>query len=460
MSTRRHITNLDRRKLLQAMGLGGAAALLRGTTNIARAASPDIPRRLVFFYTQQGTLRNLWAPSGTEANFTLGELHRDSLEPFKSSLLFLDGLEMHSNEVDPTQPGNAHYAGTTHALTGVNRQSDTLPSAYSIDQYIASEINKGTPLTKVPSLELAIRDVSFGEWAVSFGQTGAPIPFETDPGKAYDRVFGDFVKPDDSAAQAQAAQDDAVLAWAAGEFDAMSPKLARNDKSKLTAHADALRDLQARLKLTPSAACTQPTREGQKTYIGDWNGADAYPDIADMHMRLAAASLACDRTRVVTIALPELPASLVGYTPGALGASDLHDLVHKTAENGALKDDANAVAPIKRYHQLHGKQFATLLGLLQGIPESDGGTLLDHTLVLWCGQLGSGSHDLTQLPWILAGGGGGFVKSGRHVKYDKVDGHGPSHNDLFVSLANYMGLTTTSFGNSAVSKGPLSRLSA
>jgi Protein of unknown function (DUF1552) len=456
--TKRRSAPFDRRKLLQTLGLGGAAALFRGAVTSARAAGPEIPRRLVFFYTQQGTLRNLWSPSGSETDFTLGELHRDSLEPYKRSLLFLDGLEMHSNEVDPTQPGNAHYAGTTHALTGVNRQSGTLPSAGSIDQYIASEINKATPLTKVPSLELAVRDVSFGEWAVSFGPTGAPIPFETDPGKAYDRVFGDFVKPDDSAAQAKAAQDDAVLAWASGEFDSMSPKLGGNDKNKLTAHASALRDLQGRLKLAPSAACTQPTREGQKTYVGNWNADAAYPAIADMHLRLAAAALACDRTRVVTIALPELPASLVDYTPGALGASDLHDLVHKTAENGALKDDASAVAPIKRYHQYHSKQFATLLGLLQGLPESDGGTLLDHTLVLWCGQLGSGSHDLTQLPWILAGGGGGFVKSGRHVKYDKVAGHGPSHNDLFVSLANYMGLTTTSFGNSAVSKGPLVRL--
>jgi len=458
MTARRSGVSFERRKLLAALGLGTSAALLRGAPSPARAAAPEIPRRLVFFYTQQGTLRNLWSPTGTETDFSLGELHQASLDPFKKSLLFLDGLDMHSNEVDPTPPGNAHYAGTTHALTGVNRQSATLPSAYSIDQYIAGEINKAAPLTKVPSLELAVRDVSFGEWAVSFGQTGAPIPFETDPGKAYDRVFGDFVKPDDSAARALAAQDDAVLAWAAGEFDATTPKLGTADRSRLGAHADALRDLQARLKLTPTASCSQPTREGQSTYTGKWNDASAYPDIADMHLRLAAASLACDRTRVVTIALPELPASLVDYTPGALGASDLHDLVHKTAENGMLKDDPNAMLPIKRYHQLHAKQFATLLGLLQALPEADGGTLLDHTLVLWCGQLGSGSHDLTHLPWILAGGGGGFVKSGRYVKYDRPDNKGPSHNDLFVSLANYMGLATTSFGNSALSKGPLTRL--
>jgi len=459
MKSLRSLTTLNRRRLLQVLGAGAATGLWREALPDARAAEPEIPRRLVFFYTQQGTLRDLWAPTGTETDFALGELHKDSLEAHQQKLLFLDGLDMRSNDVDPTQPANAHYGGTTHSLTGVNRKSGTLPSRYSIDQFIASEINKGTPLTKVPSLELAVRDVSFGEWALSFGETGAPMPFETDPGAAYDRVFGGFVPPDDGAAQARAAQDEAVLGWAAGEFDAMTPKLGKEDRSKLAAHAAALRDLQARLNLAPTVACSPPTREGEDSYAGDWGDSSAYPVIADMHMRLAAASLACDLTRVVTIALPELPSELVGYTPGALGASDLHDLVHKTAENGQLKDDADAVLPIKRYHQLHSKQFATLLALLDGVPESDGGSLLDHTLVLWCGQLGSGSHDLGQLPWILAGGGGGFVTPGRHVKYARPNNQGPSHNDLFVSLANYMGLPITSFGNAEVSKGPLTRLS-
>lgn len=458
MTLHRAPFQFGRRQLLQALGLGTATTLLGRGLKTAGAASAEIPKRLIFFYTQQGTLRNLWAPTGTETAFTLGELHQGSLAGYQSSLLFLDGLDMHSNDVDPTQAANAHYAGTTHSLTGVNRQSGTLPSASSIDQFIASEINKASPLTKVPSLELAVRDISFGEWAVSFGPTGAPIPFETDPGNAYDRVFGGFTAPDDSAAQAAAAQNDLVLKWAAGEFDALTPKLGKDDRTKLDAHASAIRDLQARLKLTKSVSCVQPKREGQSSYMGNWYAASSYPDVADMHMRLTAAAMACDLTRVATIALPEIPAELVGYTAGNFGASDLHDLVHKTAENGELKDNPDAVLPIKRYHQLHAKQFATLLGLLAALPESDGSTLLDHTLVLWCGQLGSGSHDLHHLPWILGGGGGGFVKPGRYVKYDRPNDQGPSHNDLFVALANYMGLPITSFGNSNVSKGPLPRL--
>jgi hypothetical protein len=454
------MTPMDRRSLLKLLGLSslGMSALgSNAVSRVARAAPPTIPRRILFFYTQQGTLRNLWAPTGTGSDYTLGELHQASLDPYKSSLLFLNGLAMASDAADKTQAANSHYAGTTHALTGIDRKSGTLPSGPSIDQYIAREINKAAPLTKVPSLELAARDVSFGEWAVSFNDAGAPVPFEVDPGAAYDRVFGGFVAPDDAAAKARAAQDDLVLKWASGEFDAMSPRLAGVDRKKLEAHGDALRDLQARITLT-SNGCAKPTREGQSNFPGDWWAPESYLSISDMHMRLATASLACDLTRVVTLALPEIPGELVGYTEGDHGTTGLHDLVHKTAENGPLKDDAAAVLPMKKYHQLHSKQFASLLGMLQGIPESDGTTLLDHTLVLWCGQLGSGSHDLSELPWILAGGGGGFVKSGRHVVYPKVNDKARAHNDLFVSLANYMGIETSTFGNAAVCTGPLDQL--
>jgi len=444
---------ISRRHVLRAAGAGALGSLVGGSSlPSARAQSQTPPRRLLLFYTQQGTLRDRWAPSGGETDFSLGELHAADLQTFRSELLFLQGLDMRSNDVDPTGPANAHYAGTTHALTGIDRKSPTLPSGPSIDQFIAQQINKDRPLTKLPSLELACQDVSFGEWAVSFGNNGAAIPFEVDPGKAYDRVFAGFTapNPDDSAAKAKAAQDELVLKWAAGEYDAAAKKFAAADRQKLAAHAAMVRDLQARLTVLPkpTQSCSVP---GRLT-------ANGYQARFEAHARLAVAALACDLTRVVTIALPELPSEMVGYSSGLQGTLDLHDLVHKTAENGQLRSNAEAVAPIKRYHQAHAKQFAFLLKLMQEIPEGEGKTLLDHSAVLWCGQLGSGSHDLHLLPWILAGKGGGAFRTGRLVRFSRPNDRGPAHNNLFVSLANYMGVNVTSFGNAEVCTGPLSEL--
>lgn len=443
----------NRRSLLGLLAAGAAGGALTGRwSKRAVAAEGDIPKRLIFFYTQQGTLRNLWAPTGSETSFQLGQLH-GPLETYKNDLLFLHGLDMRSNDVDPTGPANAHYAGTTHALTGVDRQSGTLPSGPSIDQFIASQLNEAAPLTAFPSLELAAANVSSGEWAVSFTGSGQPVAFSTDPSESYDRLFGNFMAPDDSAALDRQAQDELVLRYAAGEFDAYAPRFGKDDRLKLEAHAAALRDLQQRLVLASGTVCTKPEAaafEDKRDYVA----------IADANLHLTAAALACDLTRVVTLALPELPSSEVGYTSGAFGTTDLHDLVHKTAENGELKDNLDAVEPIKRYHQYHAQQFADLLALLDGIPEADGQSLLDHSVVLWCGQLGSGSHDLSFLPWILAGGGGGYFKPGRFLQFPRPDNQGPAHNDLFVSLANYMGLDITTFGNPSVCSGALPGLRA
>jgi hypothetical protein len=444
-----HRSEVSRRSLLAASGAGAAGWLFGRRLLAAPRAAAAIPRRIVFFYNQQGTLRNLWSPSGTETSFALHELHAPWLDPHKNDLLFLGGLDMTSNDIDPTPSANAHFAGTTHSLTGIDRKSGTLPSGASIDQFIAKEINKAAPLTKLGSLELAAAPVN-GEWALSFTDAGAAVPFESDPARAYDRIFAGFTAPTDPLAMDKKAQNELVLRWASGEFDALASRFGAQDRQKLAAHAGAIRDLQARLSIGTPSQCTVPTRQSPKTY----------DEKIEAHLQLVTAALACDLTRVVTLALPEIPGDVVGYTSGMLGTTDLHDLVHKTAENGALKDNTEAVAPIKRYHQKHAQQFARLLELLKAIPESDGQTLLDHTAILWCGQLGSGSHDLHQLPWLIAGKGGGYFRTGRFVQFPRPGNKGPAHNDLFVTLANYMGIPITTFGNPKVCKGPLAGLTA
>jgi hypothetical protein len=181
--------------------------------------------------------------------------------------------------------------------------------------------------------------------------------------------------------------------------------------------------------------------------------------VLDAHFRTATAALACDLTRMITISATEIPGSHIGYTPGMEGTLDLHDLIHKTAENGELRTSDSARAPVVAYHQMHNRQFASFLDMLAATPESDGTSLLHNTIVLWAGHLGSGSHDLHQLPWIIAGQGGGFVRTGRFVDYLADGGEQQPHNNLFLSLAHYMGVECDTFGNPEVCTGELKGLS-
>jgi hypothetical protein len=98
-------------------------------------------------------------------------------------------------------------------------------------------------------------------------------------------------------------------------------------------------------------------------------------------------------------------------------------------------------------------QFAYLLSQLAARPE-DGGTMLDNSLVLLCSEIADGNTHLhDDMPFVLAGGGGGTIRTGRFmdVGYRR-------HGELFVSIANAMGDGIGSFGDSAFQ--PLPNLAA
>jgi hypothetical protein len=59
------------------------------------------------------------------------------------------------------------------------------------------------------------------------------------------------------------------------------------------------------------------------------------------------------------------------------------------------------------------RKFAKLVGMLDGIPEEGGGTLLDSTAAVWFQQFSDGcAHNLNNIPIVQAGSAGGYFKTG------------------------------------------------
>jgi len=79
--------------------------------------------------------------------------------------------------------------------------------------------------------------------------------------------------------------------------------------------------------------------------------------------------------------------------------------------------------------------------------------LLDNTLVVCGRELGSTAHRPERVPFLLFGKAGGALRTGRFLSYD-----GQQHVKLLVSVAQLMGLPTTSIGNRVMSSGPLTGL--
>lgn len=494
------MTHVSRRRLLEILGITagsyvggsiGQSALVRAAT-----ATAAVPKRIVFFFTEQGSIRQInsdgsikpfWAPTAPGApdplkiqapwassSFTLGGMHQ-ALVPYQKQLLFIDGLDMLSANVDPTQATNAHVNGETHALIAASRQSASLGGGISIDQFIAKGINAPSPLTSLASLEIFLdgnQTYANGESAPIYAGAGQPMPVSGDIKTIYNRLFPNGTQLSSTADQAKlnaaTKLQRSVLDHAATDFSNLAARMSKLDGDRLAAHAAALRDLESRLSLSgTTSACGQVT-PGLSS-MGSYGSGAAYAANADVDMRLIQSALACDLTRVATLYVTQAPDDSFGYTAGMSGTSDFHDLVHKTSGTAAsgkttppLGDDPQAMATATAYHAFNASLFAKFLGLLQAVPQSDGSTLLDNTLVVWCGQLAGGDHSLDRIPYLLAGGANLGVKTGRYVLLPRkptaiwpVYSAGLPHNNLLVSLANLMGLNTTTFGNPSVCTGPL-----
>ena len=445
----------SRRNMLQLLGMGAAASALPGPF-LSRAKAADIPKRIVFFYTNHGSHRPAWLPVGvggaaaTEDAFELGELHQP-IATYKKDLLLIDGIDMLSSDVQTGSAANAHIRGHCHSMTAKEMADANLAGGISIDQHIAQAINKAGALTPLRSLEIGVD--SNQESRISFAGPSQQLPIEGNPNNTFKRLFpsgaapGGAMMPMDHTAE----QQKSVLDFVSKQYGALSPKLGKADREKLEAHADIVRDLETRLSIGTQRSCTAPmlAAAGSRSDYATW-----YQNTGDSFMRLIQAAFACDLTRVVTFNMEAIPDGMSGYT-GKFGTTDMHDLIHKVAQRGdPLSKNTEAIALVKKFHTEYAKQFAKLLGYLAAIPESDGTTALNHTIVLWCGEIAEGNHDLHMLPWLIAGQGGGSIKTGRYLKVPRSP-EARGHNDLFVALANAMGSPITTFGAASVCKGAL-----
>jgi Protein of unknown function (DUF1552) len=468
----------SRRSLTKALGLGAAATFLPLLRPRASHAASDIPTRVVLFWAGHGVPRQIYnfksagggAPTSTD--FVFPQV-RAPFNAIKKDLIALSGLGMVSATVDKLAPANAHYEGETHSLAAINRANADTAGGPSIDQYIAKAINSPSPVTKVPSLSLALAvDGNVSATKVCTQAAGQVVSLDVTPSAVYKRLFANFMPPSmtppqmtgPTAAEIAAAQDKSVLDFVLSDFDAVKPKLSREQQTKLDAHQSAVRDLEKSLALgggtggtvKPGASCADPT---SAVTAGTGN---AYPGTGAMHQanitsmfKLVQSSFACDLTRVALLCLADPFSEAFGYQSGAYGTTDAHDLIHKTSYNGAgsLKDNPDAMATVTKWHQWEATQFVSLLDLLRKIPEVDGSSMLDHTIVLLCGQIGEHGHELDALPWVVGGGSAVGFSGGRFLQLDKAP-----HNNLFVSLAQAMGVETNTFGNPTVCTGPLAGL--
>ena len=445
---------ISRRRLLKgAAGAAIALPFLNAMTRRGRADSA-FPKRFIVWFTPDGNIHENWVPTGTTTNFTLSRILAP-LAPYQDKLVILDGLTDQVGNYGQ-EPGDDHQRGMGTMLTGVHLLDGTqqggcttcpaagLAGGISVDQAIANAI--GTT-TKFKSLELGVQAGSSGAWAYSnYTAANSPLPLDNDPRSVFARVFADLGV--DAAALARLrAERKSVLDAVADSYTALSARLGPDDKQKVDGHLSTIRDLELRLT-TPGAtvggSCAKPPEPAMLDVMAN----DNFPTVGKLQMDLLVMALACDLTRVATIQW-ENSVGDVRFTwlPGQNITRGHHDMSHDG------DDVTQTIEWLTQINLWYAQQLAYFLGELAKIPEG-AGTMLDNTLVFCCNELARGNvHSHNPMPYLLAGGAGGGLKTGRFLTYN-----GDPHNNLLVSLMNVMGVQATTFGDPNFCTGPLAQL--
>jgi hypothetical protein len=409
-------------------GIGASAALLPLVdAERAQAAGPGgFPKRLVTITWGHGVCQSAFYPADGSTNSQV----LAPLAPFAAKTLVAAGLD-YKMMLEQGKQYDGHftypviYTGTYQNTGGQNCTS----KGPSIDQVVSDSIAKQVALPQ-PLLVITVEGESTSWRGPEQRNTG-----EGDAKRLFDKLFASAAMPSEDLAKIRERRK-SVLDFVGQELTGFSQRMGTEDKAKIDAHFESIRQLEAQLTAN-TMACGQPMVN---------TGSKIFQDKVAAMLDMTAMALRCDITRAVSICW----ADDGGYRPITLPWLDINSSFHDVAHQGKDGYSAKIKADIWMYEQV-ARLAANLDGAVEGTE-----TALDHSVIVVGNDMNEGSgHYVGGLPFVLVGSCGGYFNTGQTVKlgnWAKKTGEywngdsGVPHNKLLASLANAMDVPTTAFG--------------
>ena len=437
------MTTLSRRTMLRGLGTAMALPWLEAMGPVARAAvqGPTVPQRLAFFYVPNGVHMPHWTPEAVGPLGNLPAILRP-LEPVKADLLVLSGLTQDGARAHGDGPGD-HARSMASFLTGIHPKKTAglgLKAGVSVDQVAAAHLGRGT---KLPSIELGIdRGAQAGNCDsgyscayssnISWRSESSPMAKEVDPRLAFERLFGDQLRPGESA-EARGKREryrKSVLDFVAEDARQLQGRLGQNDRQKVDEYLTSVRELEARMTRVATASHIDLAGVRKPTGIPKENR-----DHIRLMFDVLALAFQADVTRVATFAFAN-EGSTKSYR--FLGVPEGH---HDLSHHGR---DPEKQAKVERINTYHIEQFAYFLARLKGMREG-AGTVLDHAMIAYGSGISDGDrHNHDDLPILLAGRGGGALATGRHLAFPP----NTPLNNLYTTMLARTGIAPGKLGDS------------
>ena len=407
---------LDRRTFLRsagvAIGLPFLDAMLPASAADAKKALAQ-SRRMVLVGRPLGLYTPFFFPDKTGKDY----------EPSR----YLKVLQAHREHFTVFSGMSHRYAAGHFAevglLTGVhpdNIRPSEIRNGISLDQEVAAHLGGQT---RFASLVIGGGDVAWN-------RRGVRIPAQQRAVQVFKQLFIRGT-PDEEARELRRLQDgQSILDDVRGQVKSISNKLSDADRQRLDLYLSSLREAEQRLQQDekwsktpkPQVKVPPPTVEFSGPQL--LQRSRQWYDIVHLAMQT-------DSTRVISLWLgsqerPEIDGVTLAH----------HDASHHGQEPTKLEQ-------LALIEEAELKVLGEFLGKMKKSTEGEQ-TLLDRAMIFYASNLGnSSSHDNTNLPILLAGGG--FKHQG-HVGYDRKNN--TLLANLFVRMMQQLGIEAKSFGAS------------
>lgn len=319
-----------------------------------------------------------------------------------------------------------HFAVHTF-LSGVlhHESKNRVDGNVTLDQYLADAIGGNT---RFASLTVGSEGGIHGGCQMSWTRSGVRVPPITAPEELFDKLFLDDTQSIKTKKKRETKLHASILDAVLEQATDLSRRVNTEDRQKLDEYFSSVRDVEKKIK-TRQQWSDQPKPKAPFAKPVNTNTVDDLP----MLYELIALALQTDSTRIATL---EIGGS---FLPQNLGIDKSY---HSMSHHG---NDESVVADLVKLETYQLEQFSKFLSRLAAM-KTDNGSLLDTTAVLFGSGMGNGSsHTNTDLPIILAGGG---YESGEFRKSASSGLNKVPLCNLFLNIAQSIGVNTEAFGNS------------
>jgi hypothetical protein len=431
----------SRRRFLRGLGTLIALPAMESLAprSLAAGVQSKFPLRMAFIYGPNGRNMEHWTPAKTGADYELSRTLKP-LEKLKDTFQVISGLK-HEKANANGDGGGDHARANATFLTGMQARKTAgadIRAGISVDQVAANAVGQ---LTKLPSLELSCDEARGAgncdsgyscayQFNLAWKTESMPLAPERDPRLAFERLFTNGLADEADAARAKREfYNKSILDFVNEDARTLQKHLGSTDRRKLDEYMSSIRDIERRLTQSGKAVKTMPAYDKPTGIPGSY----------EQHIRvmfdLMALAFQMDTTRISTFLLAHDGSN---RTFPDIGVNEQHHGISHHQGN------ADRLEKIQKIDEYYVRQFAYFLERMKGIKEG-AGSLLDNCMIVYGGGISDPDrHSHHDLPVILAGKGGGTLKTGRHLRVN-----GDPMCNLYLSMLDRMGVKEERFGDSS-----------